>query len=501
VFAPFLGQQEKFFAREERTVFFGGAAGGGKSLCLLMKWMRILKVEMTRYAEAKREGRTFKSVAWGIYFRRTTPDLEQIKNLSEIFFKAADPDAHFQEQKGIWTFPNAGDAKFQFAHLEHEKDKLRHKSREYVYIAWDELTLFTETQFDYLDTRLRTGDPVLEPLMQVCAASNPDGEGLLWVRRRFVKIAEPERVVRQRVRLRDGRIVERDQVFIPARLDDNPVLMESGQYEATLIGKTPELRQALLEGNWDLISGTYLAEFWEPDRHVIKPHLIPPTARLFRSCQLGIKTPTSIGYFYMDEQGAMCLFAHFRFVNRTPSYISAKLQAYETRIGTWDERRSQSKLNSVRNPLCVESFGKGESAGVPTQAKEFLARGFRWKRAKQGPGWRRHAAAQIVSRLASTVMADFEGADSVTTMARPMLRFVDGCRSPVETIPAMVQDRNDADDVSEDQEQSDWVMLGIACLEKPVNMAEDEEEDDDFDEDEPAPNVVHDDLILGAPIP
>lgn len=483
IFAPFLGQQEKFFARRERIVFYGGAVAGGKSLCLMMKFAQLLSLEMKRFAEAKKQGKRYVSSVWGIYFRRTTPDLEQIKELSEQFFRAIDKYAKFNDNKGIWKFPSAGGAIFQFSHLERERDKYKHKSRAYTYIAFDELTEFTESQFDYLDTRLRTADPKLEPFLQICAASNPDGEGLLWVRERFIEVAKPEEVVSIETKLQDGRTITYEQVYIPAKLSDNPILMESGKYEASLMNKRPEVREALLNGNWYVVAGAYLAMVWDEYIHVCEDHDAPETAKLFRSADWGILAPASIGWWYQDADGGLTLFDHVRTVGKTADQVAALIAGIEAKYGLWDHRANQSRLNFARNPLDSACFADAGLAGSPTVAKDFQKAGVRWKRARKGPGSRYNGAGQIVRRLSTIIPAAFEGATHPTERARPMLRFMRRCVSPVKTIPALRADPNDANDVDTKADDHDWDMVMYACLENPVELPEDMDDDDPDDAD------------------
>jgi len=503
IFAPFLGQQEKFFAARQRIVFYGGAVAGGKSLCLMMKFAQILVVEMRRYAEAKKAGKRYRSTAWGIYFRRTTPDLEQIKELSEHFFKAIDPSAKFNDNKGIWKFPRAGGAIFQFSHLERERDKYKHKSRAYTYIAFDELTEFSESQFDYLDTRLRTADSMLEPLLQICAASNPDGEGLIWVRERFIEVAKPEEVVSVSTTLGDGRVIVYEQVYIPAKLTDNPILMESGKYEASLMNKRPEVRDALLNGNWYVVAGAFLANIWDGQFHVCEDHAVPPGAKVFRSGDWGILSPGSIGWFYQDGDGGLTMFDHLRVQGKHVDEVAALMAGVESRYGLWDHRAGQSRLNFARNPLDSSCFGDGGMSGAPTIAKDFQKAGVRWKRARKGPGSRYNGAGQIVRRLGTTIPEAYPGATEPTERARPMLRFMRRCVSPIKTIPALRADENDPNDVDTKADDHDWDMVMYACLENPVDTP-DSDEDDDPDDAEwthpPARLRTGNSLTLGPPI-
>ncbi len=499
VFAPFCGQQEKFFQRRERWVLYGGAGGGGKTQCGLVKFGQQLAVEAARFQQARREGRKFQSVAWGGYFRRVAPNFKQAVQRSRAYFEAMDPAAYYHENDRAWYFPSCGNAVFNFATMEHEDDRLKFKSHEFTYIFVDELTEFTETQIDYLDTRLRTIDPYLEPLVQFCAGTNPDGVGLLWVRDRFVEPVPPETVVRVETKLRDGRVVKYDQIYIPAKLDDNPLLMASGTYEASLMNKRPEVREAILNGNWYYgMSGTFLQNVWDSRLHVVENHEIPPGAKVSRWADWGIGHASSIGYFYEDRDGGLTCFAHLRTVGLTVDKVCEKLKAIEREYGLWDEDAECSGLNFQRNPLDTACFGSGQGLmGARTIAKDFASCGFRWIKAKKGPGSRLLGASQILLRLSTMIPAAFTGATDPTERERPMLRFMQRCASPIKRLPALRTDPDNPDDVDKDAgDDDDWDMCQYGCLQNAMEMPEPKDEEWD-DDDVPAPRPVRKNVGLG----
>jgi len=247
-------------ASSSYEALFGGAAGGGKSDALLMGALAC--VEQPRYT--------------AILFRRTFPELEKklIPRSLELF-RLAYPGARYNEEKRFWRFPSG--AKIYFGHLEHEKDVYQHQSAEYQYIAFDELTSFTEKQYVYLLSRARssTGVPI-----QIRAATNPGGEGHEWVFRRWAPWLDrdcPARAGPGRARWylteSDGtdRWVSKgtpgalSRVFIPARLADNPTLVENDpDYATRLEGLDPVTRAQLRDGDWLIkpVSGQVFSRSW-----------------------------------------------------------------------------------------------------------------------------------------------------------------------------------------------------------------------------------------------
>lgn len=197
-----------------KEILYGGAAGGGKSDALLMGALQYVHVPEYR----------------ALLFRRTYKDLALPKALMDRADEwLSGTDAKWDASERTWKFPSG--ASLTFGYLENDRDKYRYQSAEFQYIAFDELTQFTETQYLYLFSRLRrlAGQDI--PL-RMRAASNPGGIGHQWVYRRFVN---PD--------------TRKNNLFIPARLEDNPYL-DKEQYEDSLSELDRTTWRQLREGDW-----------------------------------------------------------------------------------------------------------------------------------------------------------------------------------------------------------------------------------------------------------
>jgi Terminase large subunit, T4likevirus-type, N-terminal len=256
-----LTPQEEFIALPDTIfeAFYGGAAGGGKTEILLM--LPIVK----RWVEHP---------SWhGIVFRRTFNQLEEswIPRSKEIFPLLG---ATYNDTKHAWTFPSG--AQFRFAYAERDDDVTKHDTAQFHYLGFDELTHHTEYQYRYMTHRVRTAVPGLPAVVRT--ASNPGNVGHAWVRKRFV---EP---------WRDGRKIVFDtftrskRIFIPAKLTDNPFLLENDPDYINRLMILPEAeRKAKLEGDWWVFSGQVFTEFRTiqfPDEpanalHVVEDFEIP----------------------------------------------------------------------------------------------------------------------------------------------------------------------------------------------------------------------------------
>src|SRR6187399_3473204 len=239
--------------------FFGGAAGPGKTEALMM-----LPIAYGFYKHPN-----FK----GILLRRTHTDLEK-----EIILRSQEyyplTGGKYNEQKKRWRWPSG--AVMQFGYAQYEKDIRNYDSAEYNYIAFDELTHFTEFQYMYLAfSRGRSSDPDLPVIIR--SASNPGNIGHGWVRKRFI---EPCR--------EGGKLLVDNKgnkrIFIRSWATDNPQLTKNDPTYLDRLSMLPEHeRKAKIEGDWWIFAGQVFTEFRverlasEPENalHVIPPFHIP----------------------------------------------------------------------------------------------------------------------------------------------------------------------------------------------------------------------------------
>lgn len=255
-FKPFPRQED--FLRIPDTVFealYGGAAGGGKSDCLLM-----LPIVRGFYKHPR-----FK----GIIFRRTFPELE-----AELIVRSHDwyphTGARYVSDKKRWVFPSG--AIMQFGHVEYEADVRKYDSAEYNYMAFDELTSFTEYQYTYLGiTRTRSSSDL--PAI-VRAGTNPGNIGHTWVKRRFIDPA-PQKTI-----IIDKKIGTK-RIFIQSLVTDNPYIEKDYALRLEMLPEAE--RRAKLKGEWDSFEGQVFDDWrsanipGEPENalHVIPSFKVP----------------------------------------------------------------------------------------------------------------------------------------------------------------------------------------------------------------------------------
>jgi phage terminase large subunit-like protein len=238
--APWLRQQT-FLSLPCLEAFYGGAAAGGKSEALLMAALQY--VHVPGYA--------------ALILRKDTQRLRLSGGLiprSHEWLAGKGPRWNSSDRR--WLFPDTGGApaSISFGYLLDSNDRYRYGSSEYQYIAFDELTEFSEDDYLFLFSRLRRTSKVAVPL-RMRAASNPGNVGHLWVKNRFVSAAASgERG--------EGLVLwNEDRAFVPARIRDNPAVDES-EYRRSLLHLPPVYRERLMNGDWSICEEGLIHQDW-----------------------------------------------------------------------------------------------------------------------------------------------------------------------------------------------------------------------------------------------
>lgn len=236
-------RQRAFHQSPAKYRLYGGAAGGGKSEAILM--------------EAFAQALQYPGLDV-LLLRKTFPELEK-SLIQRMRTKIPKELYEYNEGKKIATLING--SHIYFGHLENKKDVYQYQGAEFGAIGWDELTHFTLDEWVYLSSRNRS--PIKGHRSNMFAATNPGGIGHSWVKSLWID-QEPAPGMAARS------FKPADYSFTPAKVTDNPFLMENDpDYKEKLEDLPDALRAALLDGSWDIFAGQYFDNF-SPDRHIVK---------------------------------------------------------------------------------------------------------------------------------------------------------------------------------------------------------------------------------------
>lgn len=391
--APHPGPQEAFLASPADIAVFGGAAGCGKSFSLLMEPLRHITVP------------GFGAVT----FRRTMPQLTTEGGLWDTALSLyRNVGAVFIQGPYRATFP--AKTKIEFHHLQYEETVHAWDGSQIPLIMFDELQHFTERQFFYMLSRNRTMCDVVPYVRATC---NPDPNSFL---RRFLSwwiddetgfpIYERSGQLRWMVRLKNEifwgdtrqELVERfssqysveelqpkSVTFIPARLEDNPTLIERNpEYRANLLALPEYEQKRLLLGNWNARARAGDL-FKRKDFQIVEPgtYVLPSSARYWDRAATPVSeaspdpdyTAGVFGGFALDGYFYITDVARFRsgpYEVKKAVCDAARLDGIETTV-VLEQDPGQAGVAEVADyeralaGFCVEK--------VPAKGEKFL----RWK--------------------------------------------------------------------------------------------------------------------------
>ena len=428
---------------------YGGAAGGGKSELLLMLPL------VRRWHENPR----FK----GIIFRRTFPQLEEsLIPRSQEFYKPL--GATYNDTKHVWTFPSG--ATIRFSYMDKDKDARDHDTAEYHYVAFDELTAFTEFMYRYITSRVRTSDPDLPAIVRT--ATNPGNEGHVWVRDRFVAAAPEGGVI-----LYDE-LAQSHRLFVQAKLTDNPFLMQTDPNYINRLNILPEAeRRAKIDGDWWIFAGQVFTEWREfrlrdepPNACHVVPDFDPPLwwPRVV-AIDWGYTAKTWVGWAAVAPDSRIFMYKEYVAVKTDISVWSADIVRWSANerdsIRQWiiDPSAEQKRGQKTIKQQVEEALGTGDRLHLADNdrisGKMLMHEFLRWKQrppryVPQG-GFRDEVAQRIYRISGEQAYNDYCGlfAPEPPELHLPRLQVCKRCREFIKTIPACVYKQKDGENTED----------------------------------------------------
>lgn len=437
-------KQVAFMRRWEDEALYGGAAGGGKSEALV--------IEATRQAHIPHYR--------GLILRKTYRELGELIDKSLQYYPRAFPKARYNASQNIWYFPSG--AKIIFGAMQRPQDKIKYQGRAFDFIAFDELTHFTWEQYSYMLSRNRPNGPGTRVYMR--ATANPGGVGHGWVKEYFITAAPPMTTIRGEFEYEtpDGRKEKqmRTRIFVPASVFDNQKLLENDPgYPARLSAMPEAERNALLYGDWDSFSGQVFTE-WKNDpahyddrlyTHVIRPFRVPDDWIIWRGFDWGFSRPFSVGWYAVDHDRRLyrirelygCTGTPNKGVQWEPTRVAQEIR----RIEADDPNLRGKHIYGVADPAIWGSDGTESIASLMERQRVYFER---------GDHARMDGKMQVHHRLAF-------GEDG-----RPMLYVFDTCKHFIRTVPNLVYDETDVEDIDTDGEDHIYDELRYVCMRNPI---------------------------------
>ena len=450
-----------------KVIAYGGAAGGGKSDAMIM--LSIIACL------------TYQGIAVG-YFRRK---FTQLEGAGGAIWRSTQLLGPLVEQGLVkwngglyrWTFKNG--SVIQFAHLQHEHDVQNYQSQQFDIICFDEATHFTRFQYRYMLSRNRSNTPNM-PRPFFAMGTNPGGVGHVWFKDEFVRIGEPENV--HRVEVEPGRY--EDHMFIPAKLSDNHALEERDpEYRQNLENQPEHIRRQLLEGDWNAIEGVAFPE-WREHAHIIEHFDIPDEWVRFRSLDWGYAKPYSVGWYAVDYDGRLYKYRQLygwggeadKGSKEDPADVAQKIWEAEH----WQDEDGKWHSEYVIDAVADDAIFGGRQDNSKDIAEQFAdkfieldkkhgTRTMVWRRVGKGPKSRISGRLEMHHRL--KIPTDQNGN---YTGELPMLVFFKNVTHTIRTVPELLNDERNPEDVDTAMEDHAYDETRYACMSRPMTSKQKE---------------------------
>ena len=424
IFKPNDGPQTSFLASAEREVFYGGARGGGKSYAML--------VDPLRYCH--------KANHRALLIRRSMPELRDMITHSQRLYSRAFKGARWREQEKEWRFPSG--ARIEFGYAENMTDVLRYQGQSYTWIGVDELPQYpTPDVYNFLRSSLRSVDPEIPVFMR--ATGNPGNIGSQWVKEMFVDPSEPNKAFNVSIDTPTG-VRKISRRFIPAKLQDNPYLMQTDDYYIMLASLPEVQRKQFLEGDWSAFENSSFPEF-NKTTHVVDPFEIPRGWSRFRSADWGYSSNACCLWFAIDWDNNLWVYREL---------YTKKITADEFAKKVLEAEQGEFMRYGV---LDSSTWAKRGDVG-PSIAETMIQEGCKWRPSDRSPKSRINGKLEIHKRL-KVHEKDNE----------PTLKVFSNCVNLIRTLPLLPLDKNNPEDVDTDAEDHAYDALRYGCMSRPMH--------------------------------
>lgn len=419
-------KQKQFLQCRKKYIAFGGARGGGKSWAVRTK----AKLMALHYPGIRL-----------LLIRRSYPEVEN----NHVRFLRAEllGIAEYRATARQFVFSNGSVLELGYCACDSDLD--RYQGAEFDVIFLDEATQLKESWMRQFAACLRGVNDFPKRIYYTC---NPGGPGHTYIKRLFIDR-----------RYEPGENAE-DYAFIPARVTDNQALLKAQpDYLKQLESLPRKLREAWLEGKWDIFEGQFFQEFTDdPDHyldrrftHVIEPFEIPREWRIYRSYDFGYAKPFSCAWWAVDPDGVIyrilelygCTGNPDEGVRWTPDKQFAEMRRIED-SHPWLKGRD---IQGVADPAIWDS-SRGESIyETALKYRIYFTKGDN----RRIPGWM-----QMHYRLSF----DEEG--------YPMMYVFNTCRAFLRTVPALLFSDCEVEDLDSKQEDHVADECRYFCMSRPI---------------------------------
>ena len=416
----------------------------------------------TLYGGARGGGKTDAGIVWigkptdhplyrGLVIRKNAEDLNDWVDRAGRMF--AYYGGVVTGQPKMITFPSG--ALIRTGHLKDDQAYTKYQGHEYQRELIEELTQIpTEKRYLELISSCRSTVPGIDP--RVFSSTNPGGVGHGWVKKRFVDVIVPNKVYTDPT-------TNRTRIFIPAKVDDNVDLMRSDPgYVKFLDGlkdADEQLWKAWRMGSWDVFIGQVFGEF------IYQTHVLPAPKQSLD----GAKRVICFDWGYNDPGCAIWLTIcpeNQYGVRR----LYAEREIYQN--GKTPEEWADD-INTITQLQAVEFIVLPHDCFNRVHGGQTIASIFasRIKNPDDSPvlivDGHTLTKGMRLNRVAMTHQFLAKAADG-----KPYLYILERCRNLIRTLPELVYDDTNVEDVDTTGEDHAWdaLSLGLVTVRNRYNL-------------------------------
>lgn len=425
-------KQKLFLADRHRHVGYGGARGGGKSWSVRVKAVRLA---------------LFNPGIKILIIRRTHPELMEnhVRPLKKLLKCGAKGQiAKYNDSRKELTFPNGSMILFGYCNSESDVDRYQGTEVDILFI--DEATQLSEDQIKKLNACVRGVNGFPKRTYYTC---NPGGKGHSYIKRIFI---DQDYIAGEK---------PEDYSFIQAKVYDNEPLMKAQpEYVHDLEALPEALREAWLEGNWNVFVGQVFAEWRnDPDgyqsrmhTHVIDDFRLDDSCKIFRGFDFGYAKPFAVVWIAIDHYGRMYLFKEYYGCTRQadtgvqmePREIARRIKEIEDT----DPYLKGKTITGIADPAIWQNTTGESISDMMMQEGVYFSKGDH-------------------TRLAGLMQMHYRLA--FNQMGLPMLYVFRSCTNVIRTLPVLIYDEKHPEDVDTTMEDHLYDAIRYVLMENPLN--------------------------------
>lgn len=402
-------RQQAFFDSRAKYRLYGGQKWWGKS--------RAMRAEVVRQALSWK-------VRW-LVLRRTTDEIQE-NMLQPMMLEIPGRIYKRYEKRWIMKF-RSNWSTVKFWYCRNLKDVLQYQGVEFDFICIEELTHRSEEEFRILMSSLRSSKKYVTP--NFFWSTNPWWRGhwrvkRLRINRDFMPDEDPN-----------------EYDFIPASIYDNKYLLNNNpEYLKSLLALPDKLRRAYLEGDRDVFVWQFFTEFRRAI-HVIEVPFVPHTGIVRRIICLDywFTNPSAVYRLAQDTQGQVIVYRELYCTWKTYKQLYLMCKAL-----TWRDE--------------VIDFVVADPAVVNKKSETW------WMTFKATRSWFRVLPGKNSRVEGRSLMRDY--IHETPSWNGLSLKFTSNCVNAIRTIPELVHDEVNVEDVNTkgDDHAGDSIRYGLLAL-------------------------------------